>query len=205
MLVTSKRVIILVLLIGFCLPACALSSAAAPRRYFVAGSEQMLWLTVAQWDQKPEDLVNQFFYRERDSDRVRASHAIPPQLQEIRACAVSGQTLDVFFVDGAHYRYDLRRKWRAHALPGQALPHALAGEQRGSQPRSRTHGHRLLRPRDVRLGRSGSRRHSRPSAQVSLLGALLTVHRSGRARRWTTSRADVIAGGTPIADLFDLS
>ncbi len=134
MLVTSKRVIILVLLIGFCLPACALSSAAAPRRYFVAGSEQMLWLTVAQWDQKPEDLVNQFFYRERDSDRVRASHAIPPQLQEIRACAVSGQTLDVFFVDGAHYRYDLRRKWRAHALPGQALPHALAGEQRGSQP-----------------------------------------------------------------------
>jgi uncharacterized RDD family membrane protein YckC len=123
-------------------PALAGATDSVPRRLFVAGSDRVLWLMVPEGNLPPQDNVSdqrqhsfasRLYYRDRDSERVRPA-ALPPQAVPIDQCVVAGQTLDVFFVDSAHYRYDSRRKWRAHSLPGKGLPLALAGEQRNGLP-----------------------------------------------------------------------
>jgi len=104
------------------------------RRLIASGNEEALWLVVGEWSEKQGKFTRHLLFRNVASERIRAA-SISPDERRIAAAAVAGDTLHLFFMNGDHYRFSSSRSWRAHPLPGNAVPLALAGESRGGHPR----------------------------------------------------------------------
>lgn len=121
--------LLLVVLCGGLVARADSSSETGPpaRRLRAAGSEEVLWLVSAEWNEEQVEFSRRFLYFEAGADRIQASGTVS-HAQQIGAIATAGSTLHVFFQDGSHLRFSKSRQWRGHPLPGPRLPLALAGE-----------------------------------------------------------------------------
>lgn len=121
--------LLLVVLCGGRVARAELSSEAGSpaRQLWAAGSEEVLWLVSAEWNEEQVEFSRRFLYFEAGADRIRVSGTVS-HAQQIGAIAAAGSTLHVFFQDGSHLRFGKSRQWRGHPLPGPRLPLALAGE-----------------------------------------------------------------------------
>ncbi len=120
--------------------ALAADSAPAPQTSLVAtGGPDILWISVGPWDETAQAIANRLYYREPGTDRTVAAVEIRPQLKRPARWAVAGKRLHVFYEargsrqsSSAHMWYAPHHERRAHQLPGNVLPLALAGESGAS-------------------------------------------------------------------------
>ena len=109
--------------VWLCLSAFATDNPRQPRpasELCAAGSDEMLWISLSEWDQDHEEFITRLWYRQSQSEHIVSPQALKPQLHRVAKYAVAGEVFDVFFDSGVYYRYSVSRGLRSRQLPGRS-------------------------------------------------------------------------------------